>query len=419
MISNSSWIIRGACVALTVSGLVGCDPEFHPLQSTEMAFSIFGYLDPHADTQWIRVTPLRPSIFTSSEPIDAVVTLEDLGSGREIVMEQVLFAREAANFGDTIFAHNFITMEILDFSTTYRLTARNSGGEVSSAVVEIPSDLSHLPIEIQGASATFPMDEGDHVGMVRKLHFYPDTILVNGTRMRPMCRVPMFPEHVHSSNFAPGSQGFFSGGTGGSGLSARAPCPLLQVERSDLTIARSREPWPFSIDEDYKNFAVYTNIENGVGFLGGLAIARVSLSGCNHVAIVPGTVPPQTCTVYFGRNASMLTLKVFNSIPPGMGNLAFAPRAILQPDGMSWGRVGERASWNVKSPVTIRFLGYRPGRYRLLVENPYDGPLSEFAVYCEEREVDLVEGDQEVALEMVRVSDFPNEPVTANGCREG
>jgi hypothetical protein len=385
-----------------------------------MAFSIYGYLDAMADTQWIRVAPFRSSIFSTSDPVDAVVTIEDLGTGRRIEMIPTLFTRVSANFGDTLYAYNFKTVEPIEHGATYRLTAQRSDGAASSAVVEIPPDLTHLPVLIAGTTVSFPMEEGDHVGMVNTFHYIPDFVFVTPPGMLVPCNVPVWIEDSPQRNFAPSTPGYYLGRfIRLVGLDRPEPCNG-PFERVELMIARSREPWPFSPFNNYTNIGGYTNIENGVGFLAGLSVARISLEGCTYTDLAPGTTFPTSCAVYVGRETATLRVTVIHSLPPGMGDIPFAPRVILQPADVTWGRVGTQfPSWDLIPPVFVRFVGYLPGSYRIRVENPFGGALSNLAVYCEERSIDLALGEQNVDITMVRVLDFPNEPVNANGCREG
>ena len=71
----------------------GCEEPFEPFQeSPDGAFSMFGYLNVKADTQWVRVMPVRQNLFLQPEPIDAVVTLEHLGTGRVVTLRDSLFS---------------------------------------------------------------------------------------------------------------------------------------------------------------------------------------------------------------------------------------------------------------------------------------------------------------------------------------
>jgi hypothetical protein len=116
----------------------GCDSPFVPLQENKHNyFSIYGYLDASADTQWVRIMPVRDSLFYQPRPIDATATLTDLSSNNTVMMNDSLFSY----FPDSSFyAYNFwTTMDLLP-GKTYRLTAKDSNGKTSSAEVTLPPD---------------------------------------------------------------------------------------------------------------------------------------------------------------------------------------------------------------------------------------------------------------------------------------
>jgi hypothetical protein len=63
----------------------------------------------------------------------------------------------------------------------------------------------------------------------------------------------------------------------------------------------------------------------------------------------------------------------------------------------------------------VRFPGLRPGRFRVRVE----GNVGFYDLYCEERTLDLGPGETSIDISMTMPEIDPNEPVNANGCREG
>jgi hypothetical protein len=68
-----------------------------------------------------------------------------------------------------------------------------------------------------------------------------------------------------------------------------------------------------------------------------------------------------------------------------------------------------------KAPGIFRFPGLRPGRYTIRV----DGFIRSSPLYCEERTLDLGPGETSIEVLMTLPEIDPNEPVNANGCREG
>ena len=119
--------------------LASCEKPFEPLAPSDLAFSIYGYLDAAADTQWVRVMPIRQSLETPAGPIDAVVTLEEVETGATVVMSDSI-SRYLPMFGDVeVYAHNFSTTMPMVPGRRYRLTATRSDGANAWATVLVPT----------------------------------------------------------------------------------------------------------------------------------------------------------------------------------------------------------------------------------------------------------------------------------------
>ena len=127
-----------AAVAL----MVACDEAFEPLSPGRQALvSVFGYLDPSADTQWIRVMPIRPLKTTSPDSFDVSVTLTEVGSGRIIALRDSLIRftpGPAATDSATAFVHDFWTAARIKPGATYRFSATRPGEPTTEAVVKVP-----------------------------------------------------------------------------------------------------------------------------------------------------------------------------------------------------------------------------------------------------------------------------------------
>lgn len=116
--------------------LSGCDSSFEPHQENDhFYFSMFGYLDASADTQWVRVMPVRDSLLYQPDKIDATVTLEELETGNTVTFYDSLF-----RLANNRYVHNFWTTDSLEPSQTYRLKAERSDGAASHATITLPAD---------------------------------------------------------------------------------------------------------------------------------------------------------------------------------------------------------------------------------------------------------------------------------------
>lgn len=128
-------IISALPLFLSCLMILGCNETFEPWQENDQYhFSIFGYLDASADTQWVRVMPVREDLFAEPKPIDAVVTLEHVESGESVVMNDSLFTFFQG------YAWNFWTTLSLEPEQSYRIIAERSDGQISQAIVELPPD---------------------------------------------------------------------------------------------------------------------------------------------------------------------------------------------------------------------------------------------------------------------------------------
>ncbi|MEX0649365.1 MAG: hypothetical protein WEA56_06835 [Balneolaceae bacterium] len=134
-----------SCAVFWISGLlflsfmfVSCDQSFQPLKENDVSpFSMYGTLDASADTQWVRVTPLREQVETLSEKPEMNVTLENLESGTTAVMEDSLFQFFLPGGQNTV---NVRTSMEVEFGQSYKLKAERPDGAASSVTVTIPED---------------------------------------------------------------------------------------------------------------------------------------------------------------------------------------------------------------------------------------------------------------------------------------
>lgn len=414
--------LRGVWIVALTSCISACEESLDPLQSTEMAYSIHGHLDAAADTQWIRVAGFRSSIFSTPDPVDAEVSIEDLASGRVIELVPTLFRQGSGNFDDSLFAYNFRTAEPIQYGATFRLTARRSDGTVSTTTVQTPEDVSHLTTRLgvyqlnfppRLDSIHFPVADGDFVAMIHTIH-YPPERSTGGAN--PHACSHFAPTYIHHSPVGyPVSGPDYRRGTLYK-IENMDFCGDQPFEYREVRIIRTHEAWPFAGTSDYTHANTYTNIQNGVGFLGGVSTTVLPYPDCE----LSGPGRPAFCNLYFGPETATLVINVFDGTPEAEREdpLTFIPDLSLRRGEESWTRsVRSSPSWQVGSPQTYRFEGLLPGPYHIAIDDLFTGSQR---LYCEERSLELESGERHISITMVRVSDFyPNEPLNANGCREG
>jgi hypothetical protein len=344
-----------------------------------------------------------------------VVTLEHLGTGRIVELHPTVFTFPSPNFsGEAAYGHNFWTDEPIEREAIYRLVARRSDGESSSAVVKIPRGLIDTTVRV-GASFTglpptvqvrFDIPPGDHLAHVNFEHH---------TRFPYECSIPS--ENVVYPILAPRPSGpvtfeILLRRLGG--IQTLLPCSNPSFIRWTAHLVLSGERWPHSPGEYVGYLKQGSNIENGTGYLGGVAWERIPAPKC--ALIGPGA--PQICEMFFGPET--VTLDVLVRDPEGsvIPPLPRLQRIRLTRAGESWSRFPDVT---MAYPLSIaRFPGLLAGEFRITVPEiePNNRPLD--ISYCEERTVILSPGEHRaIEIETIKQFQFPNEPLNANGCREG
>jgi hypothetical protein len=129
--------ILGACLLLFSIVLInGCDQSFDPIkESTSVPLSIYGYLDASADTQFVRITPIRYQLDQSLDLPEMHVTLQ-----RENSDETILFNDSLFQFRQGFNVINTWTTEDIKPDQTYRLRAERADGASSRVSITIPKD---------------------------------------------------------------------------------------------------------------------------------------------------------------------------------------------------------------------------------------------------------------------------------------
>ncbi|CAN5481803.1 DUF4249 family protein [soil metagenome] len=116
--------------------LNACSENFQPYQENDRYFfTIYGYLDASADTQWVRVAPTRGEFETPPEIPEMEVTLEHLESGSILLMNKSLIQFQAG-----LNALNAWSLMDVEPGNSYRLKAVRPDGKESGVSVTLPED---------------------------------------------------------------------------------------------------------------------------------------------------------------------------------------------------------------------------------------------------------------------------------------
>lgn len=285
-------LLHGALVA-------GCEQPFQPFQeNTGAIFSMFGYLDLKADTQWVRVMPVRHNLLLDPQPIDAVVTLEHLGSGRVVSLNDSLFRFVDPRLDGVAYAYNFWTTERLAPGESYRLRAVRSDGASTTATVVMPADLEFTFLnDIQaGRESALLRVRAERLLFVEVLFAMRNIASGEGVGSVSVRDHWTFPAD------GPGTHGVAVSGD------TLFRAGLRDARRQEIRIAVARSDWPYHPGLPDLDIAlpgrVASNVENGVGFVGGVAAWTVPFHRCQELA--PRGDRDHACAIPFnGRSASI------------------------------------------------------------------------------------------------------------------
>ncbi|MCJ7627776.1 MAG: hypothetical protein MUO50_05240, partial [Longimicrobiales bacterium] len=282
-------------LAAMVAG--ACDEPFMPIAPSEVQFSVFGYLDASADTQWVRVMPLRHQVLTSPDSFGATVTLERLGTSRIIELRDSVFLftdyvnPELGSEG--VYVHNFWTTEKMEPGATYRFSAGWNGEEPAEAVVEIPQDYEVEVWLKQGFSGTdyLRLDGVKNVPFVTaNAHFYDRC----GSSVDSVWYAERSAEEdVYSIPIRKAA------------VTPREGCGTPGIEERELWVVGSESAWPAGQEYSPWGLAVQeraSNVTNAVGFLGGVLTKVIPYENCTFQG--GGAPVPEHCRLRYNQESA-------------------------------------------------------------------------------------------------------------------
>ena len=302
-------------LVLGLLALPACDDTFVPIERDTVFYSIHGYLDASADTQWIRVMPVRDLEMTDSSPLDAVVFLDEVESGKRVEMADSIFHFPAANpdvGGEGIYVHNFWTTEPILPGATYRLSATVNGGPTAEATISIPE---RLEITVQTDDRT--SRSGPRRGIPRRMFVEGSPLIAfvgtiswvrdecgEGWAYRPFRRRQeaserheILMQHIYDRPFRPG-------------------CGSANVVSEEIVVFGADDPWPWSQTPWMSAGAdaperpavpdIASNVTYALGFIGGTMSRRVPYEECLYLG--PGA--PHTCDLQYDDASAGLSGRV-------------------------------------------------------------------------------------------------------------
>ena len=118
--------------------LAGCEEDVTTGLGSDRAFSLYGFISPSSDTQYVRVFPVRGRLEpTSAAPIDAQFTSEDLQTGELRTWQDSL-----VQYHDSTYGHVFWSPFQAVAGHAYRLDVQRSDGARAFVEVDTPPRLT-------------------------------------------------------------------------------------------------------------------------------------------------------------------------------------------------------------------------------------------------------------------------------------
>ncbi|MDZ7718458.1 MAG: hypothetical protein U5K72_06520 [Balneolaceae bacterium] len=162
IIRSNKLLLAISLLFIALFSLNSCDDTLDPVKENDrFIYSIYGYLESSADTQWVRVIHLQEEIDTTGGGIDGTIKMENLENGESSILKDSLF-----QYSEDVYAYNFWTKQNIEPRGTYRITAERSDGAVSSVTVEIPDtfkDPVYFPPATPGDPGRLVIEEIDNL----------------------------------------------------------------------------------------------------------------------------------------------------------------------------------------------------------------------------------------------------------------
>ncbi len=274
-------LFRTAALLFTVSFLTSCDQSIDPVIGEDRPFTIWGYLDAHADTQRIRVFSIEERLGVDrAGPIDASVTSTNLTTGKA----HTWVGREIT-YSDSSVGHVFEAAFRAQYEERYRLSVRRSDGAESSAEVTIPPPVKVeltdernrviVPIQIHGK----PPNLVDVSVIYDAITLPPANPWPPGSVTPPSVRLPV--QVSYSGKEEPTDNGWryelnlrddFAVVQEEFELSCLSP-DHIALRRIYFQFLAADEQWAPPNDSFDPNLLIepgtFSNVENGYGFFGG------------------------------------------------------------------------------------------------------------------------------------------------------
>ena len=269
---------------------IACEVTLDPIEPDPTEpFSVFGSLNPKSSRQWIRVTPIRDTLFNAHPEIDATVTLFDEVSNQVAELQDSVSFRRIDD-DETVYFINYWTDYPILPERTYIFRAQNSDGYTSSATVSIPANYQLPIIEsvIQDATISRGTLKGDGIERVVILDVAYDLFVIKDEIE--------FSEKVVVSQLYQNTFHRFDDGTFDAIIDDMAflrsafnidPTrgDFIRIDSAKIYMAAGNDSWPDTESYTLEELTIphfESNIENGVGVLVGINTVVFPFQSCKE-----------------------------------------------------------------------------------------------------------------------------------------
>lgn len=276
-----------AALSLVLLAVAACDTSFDPIEPSDLVFSMSGYLDASADTQWVRVEPFARTSDLSADPIDAEVALV-LPDGSRQPMAQEVWTFVTGP------AHLFWTVTDIVPGETYEVVARAADEAEARTTVRVPDDQA-VSIDLVDGYANCPTLVAVR-GAERLIDVQARYELRGPGREGERFRFSTLPSLDVTADGALRTRIYF-------GVDAEfmeiSGLPGSYPVRSEVTVALGTDDWPdiegLTLEEALRA-ANLGRVENGVGFVGGTVTKTFPfVPGFGFIPGIGDPRPPEPC----------------------------------------------------------------------------------------------------------------------------
>lgn len=250
------WLFLAVLVA-------GCSTEFEPRVDSDLHFSVWGALDATADTQWVRVAPIRASIDREAGPLDADVSLVRLSDDRRWTLADSLIRLPS---GAAV--HGFWTTVDIEAGATYRVDVRRSDGAETRATVRLPPALPPLRLTDGICSCPSRATVTGAENLIDAFAVYRDSVSGRTARFSKRLQIRRLESGAFTADVYYGDDALALG---------EDPFDLDRFV-SEIEVVSATDAWPGGATLGFEESLRPLDggrVENGVGFVGGVVTQRV------------------------------------------------------------------------------------------------------------------------------------------------